>query len=367
MKNSSKVVLAALAAALLAPAARAMVAEDVIATVNGKPILLSQYERQLSPVMSEWAQTNPQVLQDPDFVAKLRKSALEQMIDDELLYQEALKKKIAIDSHAVDAGIDEIKRRFQTDPDGNPLSAQQAEQAFQDQLKQDGLTYEQFRQRIKKEVAIRKLVDQEIKSTVVPPDPAAVQAYFDKIKAYIVSGSTLAPAGMDDESAAAFMQIAQQIKSMSAERVRVSRILIRLAPQASPNEKRRALDAINQIREQLETSTETFAEAAQQNSEDPASAAHGGDIGYIVRGMSPPAFEKAAFSLPVGDISKPILTPDGYNIIQVEDHLAATPPQFSDFKDQLTKAMMNLELQKKLERYVKSLKRTAVIERNLPK
>ncbi|MHB2025291.1 MAG: peptidylprolyl isomerase [Elusimicrobiota bacterium] len=366
MKNLIKTAFAAALCLAASVPAGAAVAEDVIATVNGKPLMLSDYERQISPVMSQWAQNDPGALQDPAFVQKLRKSALEQMIDDEVLYQESKKQKILINPRQIDAGIDEIKQRFQVDPAGNPLPPDQAEKAFQDQLKRDGLSYSRFRQRIAKQVAIRKLIDQEVKSKIVPPPQNSVRAYFDKIKAYIVSGSTLAPKGMDDESAAAFMQIAQQVKNMTSERVHLSRILVRVAPNASDNEERRALQSAQAIRQEILTSTQSFSDIARQESEDPLSAPRGGDIGFLTRGVAPAAMEKAAFSLPVGQVSDPIQTPDGYNIIRVDAHLAASTPEFSDFKTDLSKALMNLEIQKKLEAYVESLKKKAVIERHLP-
>ncbi len=105
---------------------------------------------------------------------------------------------------------------------------------------------------------------------------------------------------------------------------------------------------------------------ARDVSEEAEYAAHGGDIGFLVHGVAPPDFEKSAFSLPVGEISQPIETDVGYFIIRVQEKRASEEPDFDKFKDELSKAMMNLSYQKELEAYVKSLKSQAVIERNLP-
>ncbi len=62
---------------------------------------------------------------------------------------------------------------------------------------------------------------------------------------------------------------------------------------------------------------EDFATLAQEYSDDPGSAANGGDLGWFGRGMMVPAFEEAAFSLAVGEVSKPIKTDFGYHLIEV--------------------------------------------------
>jgi peptidyl-prolyl cis-trans isomerase D len=62
-----------------------------------------------------------------------------------------------------------------------------------------------------------------------------------------------------------------------------------------------------------------FAEVAARESADPGSRDAGGDLGYFGRGMMVPAFEEAAFSLSVGEVSEPVLTPFGYHVIQVEE------------------------------------------------
>lgn len=59
-----------------------------------------------------------------------------------------------------------------------------------------------------------------------------------------------------------------------------------------------------------------FAELARLNSED-ASAAKGGDLGWLSPGDTVPEFEKAMDALPVGGLSDPVQTPFGWHLIQV--------------------------------------------------
>lgn len=64
---------------------------------------------------------------------------------------------------------------------------------------------------------------------------------------------------------------------------------------------------------------EDFAELAKEFSDDPGSAANGGDLGFFGKGQMVPEFEAAAFALNVGEISNIIETDYGYHIIKLED------------------------------------------------
>jgi peptidyl-prolyl cis-trans isomerase C len=62
----------------------------------------------------------------------------------------------------------------------------------------------------------------------------------------------------------------------------------------------------------------SFAEVAQRVSSCP-SGAKGGDLGYFTRGQMVPQFDKAAFELPVGELSEPVQTQFGWHLITVTD------------------------------------------------
>lgn len=64
---------------------------------------------------------------------------------------------------------------------------------------------------------------------------------------------------------------------------------------------------------------EDFAKLAKSESQDPGSAASGGDLGYFGKGKMVPDFENAAFALNVGEVSGLVKTPYGYHIIKVTD------------------------------------------------
>ncbi len=60
-----------------------------------------------------------------------------------------------------------------------------------------------------------------------------------------------------------------------------------------------------------------FAEVATRESADSASAAKGGDLGEWTKGAMDPAFDSAAFALPLKTVSKPVLSQFGYHLIEI--------------------------------------------------
>ena len=79
-----------------------------------------------------------------------------------------------------------------------------------------------------------------------------------------------------------------------------------------------------------------FATLAKAESDDSGSGAKGGDLGTFKQGQMVPAFDKAAFSLPVGQVSEPVKTQFGYHIIKITSR---TPKSFEEAKPQIEKEL----------------------------
>ena len=346
--------------------ADAKVMEDAVAMVNGKPIMLTEFQKEFGAASEAFTRRMPGVLSNPARVKELREKTLEQLIDHELLSQEGLKLKIKVRDRDIEAGIEEIKGRFSTDEEGKPMPPAQAEEMFAKQLKQEGLNFNQFRERISKQVMVRKVLDQEVKEKLKDPTEKEVREYFTRVKNFVVSGATEPPKGLSDDEEGAFMQMAQTVKGMSSERVRLSRILVRFSPGATDKEKKRALSTAKDLKRRLAEGKETFAELARAESEDAQTAARGGDMGgFLIRGMAPPEFEKAAFSLPVGEVSEPIETEVGYFLIRVQEKRAAESPDFDSFREDMGQFLKEFGYHQDMVKYLDGLKAKSVIERTL--
>jgi peptidyl-prolyl cis-trans isomerase D len=80
---------------------------------------------------------------------------------------------------------------------------------------------------------------------------------------------------------------------------------------------------------------EPFEQLAQELSQDPGSAAQGGDLGFFGRGLMDMAFEDAAYQLKVGEISAAVKSEYGYHIIKLEEIRGGESKSFADVKSEI--------------------------------
>ncbi len=120
------------------------------------------------------------------------------------------------------------------------------------------------------------------------------------------------------------------------EEVKVAHILLKY-PSTNPTAdqiaatKRRAEAVLKQV----QANPKNFAALAKKYSQDDASAAQGGELGFIQRNQTVANFEKVAFSLPVGQISGLVQTEYGFHIIKVEAHQQAYVQSEASVHDQI--------------------------------
>ena len=114
------------------------------------------------------------------------------------------------------------------------------------------------------------------------------------------------------------------------EQIRASHILLNTEGQDEATVRAQGEDLLAELEDGAD-----FAALATEHSEDPGSAANGGDLDYFGRGQMVPEFETAAFALDIGETSGLVQTQYGFHIIRVVDKNAATTQPFDDVRPQI--------------------------------
>ncbi|MDO8988546.1 MAG: SurA N-terminal domain-containing protein [Sideroxyarcus sp.] len=126
------------------------------------------------------------------------------------------------------------------------------------------------------------------------------------------------------------------------EQRQAAHILITVAKQASDADRQAAKAKAEQILQEIKQAPSKFAALAKQHSQDPGSAANGGDLGMFGRGAMVKPFEDSVFSLEVGELSGLVQTDYGYHIIKL---LAAKPAKIQPLGEVKNLIAQRLKLQ----------------------
>ncbi len=118
------------------------------------------------------------------------------------------------------------------------------------------------------------------------------------------------------------------------EQVRASHILLNADATNEAEVRKKAEGILAQVKAGAD-----FEALAKANSQDPASAARGGDLDFFGKGRMVPEFEAVAFSLPVGQTSDLVRTQYGFHIIRVTDKKAAEVQPLDAVRPQITEQL----------------------------
>lgn len=145
------------------------------------------------------------------------------------------------------------------------------------------------------------------------------------------------------------------------ETVRARHILVNAGKTATEDEKEKAREKAEGLLKRLKDG-EAFDKLASEFSDDTASKAKGGDLGFFEKGKMIPAFESALVSLKPGEMSGIIETRFGYHIIKLEERKDAHIRPFEEVKKQITEKLLKDFTNSKTNDYIETLIKTEKVE-----
>ena len=294
--------------------------EDTIAVVNGTVISRAEFDRELKSVQQRSRNRGMPLTEAR--LSEAKKEILENIIERELLFEESVKRGIAIDSEAITEDFNKLKKRFES------------EDKFEEALNAMGLSVEKLKAQLKKGLAIQKFIDQKFVQKI-KLSPKEIKSYFD-------------------DHPELFKQ---------PEQVEASHILIKVDPKADESKKAEAKKEITAIQKRLKEG-EDFSALAKEVSQCP-SGKKGGGLGFFGRGQMVKPFGDAVFSLGKGDVSDIVETKFGYHLIKCLDKKPGTIKSFDEVKDNIEKYLKTEQVRKEVGSFVEKLKEDAKIERFL--
>ncbi|MBF0448633.1 MAG: peptidylprolyl isomerase [Magnetococcales bacterium] len=160
-----------------------------------------------------------------------------------------------------------------------------------------------------------------------------------------------------------FTVIERRITRPQSDQQTVFRVKARhiLLPVSTEAENRLAFNGIMAIREKLLAGEATFAELAKTYSKD-GTAADGGNLGWFGRGKMVPEFEKAAFDLNVGEISKPVQSQFGWHLILVEERETKAANSLEAKRAELHDLVLETKIQLRYKQWLRDVRARAFVE-----
>lgn len=291
---------------------------DVVATINGVKISGVEFSKGLQSYKKRLAMMGQQV--PPEHTKEINKTIIDDLVSRELLIQNCNKTGIKVSDDELNKEMASIKARFQN------------EEQFNQVIKSQNLTMDDVKSDVRKALAIKKLMKNDIEDKV-SVDEKAVNEYYKNNSTKFVEG----------------------------ESVKASHILLMVDKNATKDAKETAKKKIDGLLIRARKG-EDFAKLAKENSDDKGSGQNGGDLGFFSKGMMVPNFEKAAFSLKKDEVSDVVETEFGYHVIKLIDKKPERTIPLSEVHDKLKNYLKSMEVNKKLSEYLADLRKKADVK-----
>ena len=298
------------------------VVEEIAAKVNGDIITRGELARKRLDIEAEAKRQGLTGARLQQAVEEFAANALRDEIDTLLLVQKGKDLNINVDAE-VTRRLAEIQVQ-QKIPDPDKFQAFIRENT--------GMSYEDFKLRMKNEMLTQRVIGQEVARTISVPE-AEAQKFYDEHKSEYIR----------KESQVFLSQIVISTEGKSPAQVAVAEKKAKdLAVRAQKGEK--------------------FTDLARDNSDDVETAKNGGQIGPMSKGLMDKPIEDLVFAQKKGFVSDPIRRPSSFLILKVDERYEAGQASFEEVKSQIQDRLTQPKMEGKVRIFLTGLREDAFLE-----
>ena len=298
----------------------AEIVDRIVAVVNDEVITLIELNNTLKPYTEKIRSLGYLPEKEQELLFKVRKDMLDRLINQKIEDQEITRSKVEISEEQIDKTIERIKET-------NYLTDEQLRAA----LAKDGLTMEEYRNKIKDQILRERLVNLKVKSKIVITKED-IKAYYEK-----------------------------HIEEYGGKQKYHLRNIIMNVPLFSDSEKKLEIKArMDEILEKLKAG-ESFEALAAKYTESPA-ASDGGDLGEFEFDSLSPQLQKAIEKIKSGEFTPVLDTDQGYQIFFIEEILNTPGKTLEEMSPEIERILFNESIDKKYQAWIGDLRKQSVIK-----
>lgn len=285
--------------------------------VNGVAIGRVKIQAQVDHLINQRGLNSGGITQ-PAAYEQIRREVLDQLIVQELLWQETQRRNFIASDADVDEQLEKMKSGFDT------------EQAFLFKIKEGGFTEASYREDIRQQRSVQRMISEGILASIEVSD--------EEIKEFYDANS-------------------DQMKMPEA--IHARHILVKPGS-GDDAAKQAAREKIAEVQKKLQDGAD-FAALATEYSDGP-SAPRGGDLGFFGHGQMVSAFEEVAFALQPGEISEVVETQFGFHIIKLDERRDERTVTVTESSERIYEFLTQGKVQETVEKLVNNLRAAATIE-----
>ena len=300
------------------PEAPAFEATELVIDVDGEKLTYGEMDEQVQQFMRmQGGQIPPQFMAQA--IPAMSARVVESFVAQTVLTKEADRRELTVTPEEVDEVLAELKTQI---PPG---------MAFEDAVGQMGLTVDDLRKNIQRDLTLNKLIEEETADI---------------------------PEATDEEIEAFYAGAPERFEVQ--ETVTARHIIIQVEPDASEEVRAEKRKQIEDLRAKIVDEGADFAEVAREFSEGP-SAPQGGDLGSFSRGQMVPTFEEAVFTQEIDVVGPVVETQFGYHIIEVQEREEARTQTLDEVKEDIAEALVGEKKNEVVQAFIGTLREQATI------
>jgi peptidyl-prolyl cis-trans isomerase SurA len=293
----------------------AEVCNRVVAVVNNEVITLYELNNRIKEMTGatpeELMQKNEAMYRDAEH------KILEILIDEKLAQAKIKELRIHVSDKQVDSYLDKLKR-----------DNQWTQEDLVARLKKEGLSYEKYKERLKREIERAQLIEEEVRSKIIIRDESIQKYYEDHKGSFGV-----------------------------AEKVQLAGIFLMRKDLKSEEEMRELYKKAQGISVKLKEGAD-FAQLAGAYSNGPG-ANQGGDLGMFTVDNLEPGLKSLVEALPEGAISDPLVRPNGIQIIKVVKKQTGKIRSLEEMREAIYGILYQEEVNRRYQEWIKQLRESA--------